>query len=115
MTVTETRAAYEAATLEAMHTGDYTAPDLEYTPISDPLPRLVRREELDAARAEIEHLRADNARLRAELNAWNAIPAVELIAYWNAFGNDNDIIGDWINELRHGVNVGRYHAGLEPL
>ena len=72
-------------------------------------------EQMDRIVAERDQLRADNARLRAELNAWNAIPAVELIAYWNAFGNDNDIIGDWINELRHGVNVGRYHAGLEPL
>ena len=51
--MTETRAAYEAATIEAMHTGDYTAPDLEYTPISAPLPRLVRREELDAAKADL--------------------------------------------------------------
>ena len=122
-------AAREAATIESMHTGDYTAPDLEYTPIPDPLPRLVRREELDAARserdslgiecallrAERDQLRADNARLRAELNAWNAIPAEELIAYWNAFGNDNDIIGDWVGELRNGINVGRYYAGLEPL
>ena len=43
----------EPELLEAMHTGDYTAPDLEYTPISDPLPRLVRREELDAAKADL--------------------------------------------------------------
>ena len=115
MTVTETRAAYEAATLEAMHTGDYTAPDLEYTPISDPLPRLVRREELDAARAEIEHLRADNATLRAKLDGWNTMPAEELVAYWNAYGNDDDTLGEWIGELRRGINVGRYYAGLEPL
>ena len=46
-------AAHEAATLEAMHTGDYTAPDLEYTPISAPLPQMVRREELDAAKADL--------------------------------------------------------------
>ena len=26
------RAAHEAAIIESMHTGDYTAPDLEYTP-----------------------------------------------------------------------------------
>ena len=45
-------AAHEAATIEAMHTGDYT-PDLEYTPITDPLPALVRREELDAARDDL--------------------------------------------------------------
>ena len=46
-------AAHEAATIEAMHTGDYTAPDLEYTPISAPLPQMVRREELDAAKADL--------------------------------------------------------------
>ncbi len=32
----------EPELLEAMHTGVY-APDLEYTPITAPLPRLVRR------------------------------------------------------------------------
>jgi len=46
-------AAHEAATIEAMHTGDYSAPDLEYTPISAPLPQMVRREELDAAKADL--------------------------------------------------------------
>ncbi len=60
-------------------------------------------------------LEAENARLRAELNAWETIPAEALITYWNAFGNDNDTVGEWINELRNGVNVGRYYAGLEPL
>ena len=50
------RAAHEAAIIESMHTGDYTAPDLEYTPIPDPLPELVRREELDAARARVAEL-----------------------------------------------------------
>ena len=43
----------EPELLEAMHTGDYSAPDLEYTPITDPLPAVVRREELDAARADL--------------------------------------------------------------
>ena len=43
----------EPELLEAMHTGDYTAPDLEYTPISAPLPQMVRREELDAAKADL--------------------------------------------------------------
>ena len=54
MTVTETRAAYEAATLEAMHTGDYTAPDLEYTPIPDPLPQIVPASEAAALCADLE-------------------------------------------------------------
>ena len=66
----------EPELLEAMHTGDYTAPDLEYTPIPDPLPRLVRREELDAAKARIATLEAKLAavpvdavrRLRAYLS-----------------------------------------------
>ena len=49
-------AAHEAAIIESMHTGDYTAPDLEYTPIPDPLPRLVRREELDAMRSRVAEL-----------------------------------------------------------
>ena len=43
----------EPELLEAMHTGDYTAPDLEYAPIPDPLPQMVRREELDAAKADL--------------------------------------------------------------
>ena len=64
--MTETRAAYEAVTLEAMHTGDYTAPDLEYTPISAPLPQMVRREELEAMRGERDSLRIECALLRAE-------------------------------------------------
>ena len=46
------RAAHEAAIIESMHTG-WAAPDLEYTPISDPLPQLVRREELDAMRGDL--------------------------------------------------------------
>ena len=46
-------AAHEAAIIESMHTGDYSAPDLEYTPISAPLPQMVRREELDAAKADL--------------------------------------------------------------
>ena len=57
MTVTETRAAYEAAIIEAMHTQAAPVapepPDLEYTPISAPLPQMVRREELDAAKADL--------------------------------------------------------------
>ena len=52
-TMTDEQHAAEAATVEAMHTGDYSAPDLEYTPIPDPLPAVVRREELDAARADL--------------------------------------------------------------
>lgn len=60
MTVTETRAAYEAAIIEAMHTQAAPVapepPDLEYTPITAPLPALVRREELDAARARVAEL-----------------------------------------------------------
>ena len=55
--MTEQRAAYEAATIEAMHAqAAPVAPDLEYTPIPDPLPRLVRREELDAMRARVAEL-----------------------------------------------------------
>ena len=70
MTVTETRAAYEAAIIEAMHTQAAPVapepPDLEYTPITAPLPRLVRREELDAARSERDSLGIECALLRAE-------------------------------------------------
>ena len=50
--MTKNAAAYEAAIIESMHTG-WAAPDLEYTPITDPLPALVRREELDAAKADL--------------------------------------------------------------
>lgn len=40
--------AAEAATIEAMHTGMYApeAPDLEYTPITAPLPAVVSADEL---------------------------------------------------------------------
>jgi len=72
-------------------------------------------EQMDRIVAERDQLRADNARLRAELNAWNTMPAEALIAYWDAHDDGDDTLGDWINELRHGVNVGRYYAGLEPL
>ena len=58
MTVTETRAAHEAATIEAMHTGDYSAPDLEYTPIVDKLPELVRPAEVAALRQRVVELEA---------------------------------------------------------
>ena len=53
--MTKNAAAYEAAIIESMHTG-WAAPDLEYTPITDPLPALVRREELDAMRARVAEL-----------------------------------------------------------
>ena len=45
----------EAELIEGMHTGwaNGSAPDLEYTPISAPLPQMVRREELDAAKADL--------------------------------------------------------------
>ena len=47
--MTEQRAAYEAATIEAMHAQAAPVapepPDMEYTPITAPLPRLVRRDE----------------------------------------------------------------------
>jgi len=54
--MTETRAAYEAATIEGMHTGDYV-PDLEYTPITDPLPAVVSAEELVKLRRIAEGVR----------------------------------------------------------
>ena len=78
--MTEQRAAYEAATIEAMHAQAAPVapepPDMEYTPITAPLPRLVRREELDAAKARIATLEAKLAavpvdavrRLRAHLS-----------------------------------------------
>ena len=81
--MTENRAAYEAATLEAMHTGDYAAltayartiadvddapepPDLEYTPITAPLPELVRPADVAALREEAARLRMINERLARE-------------------------------------------------
>jgi len=53
----EQRAAHEAATIEAMHTGDYSAPDLEYTPITDPLPAVVSGAELAALRRIADSVR----------------------------------------------------------
>ena len=122
--MTETRAAYEAATLEAMHTGDYTAPDMEYTPIPDPLPRLVRREELDAMRGERDSLGIECALLRAErdqlrgirdslelrvreLDAWiAAVPSGGLIDYYYGSGalsydarEARPVVGAWIRRL----------------
>ena len=48
------RSAHEAAIIESMHTqAAPSALDLEYTPVTDPLPALVRREELDAARDDL--------------------------------------------------------------
>ena len=74
--MTETRAAYEAATLEAMHTGDYAAltayartvadvdgepepPDLEYTPITAPLPAVADAAEVARLREQITQLHCD--------------------------------------------------------
>lgn len=50
-------AAHEAATIEAMHTGDYSAPDLEYTPITEPLPAVVSAAELAALRRIADSVR----------------------------------------------------------
>ena len=50
-------AAHEAATIEAMHTGDYTAPDLEYAPIPDPLPAVVSAAELARLRRIADSVR----------------------------------------------------------
>ena len=122
--MTETRAAYEAATLEAMHTGDYTAPDMEYTPIPDPLPRLVRREELDAMRGERDSLGIECALLRAERDQLRgirdslelrvreldaciaAVPSGGLIDYYYGSGalsydarEARPVVGAWIRRL----------------
>lgn len=59
--MTNDQHAAEAATLEALHTGDYAAlPDLEYTPITDPLPAVV-------SAAEVARLREENAALRSDI------------------------------------------------
>ena len=74
--MTENRAAHEAATLEAMHTGDYAAltayartiadvddapepPDLEYTPITAPLPAVADAAEVARLREQITQLHCD--------------------------------------------------------
>ena len=65
--MTEQRAAYEAATIEAMHAqAAPVAPDLEYTPIADKLPELVRPAEVAALREEAARLRMINERLARE-------------------------------------------------
>ena len=137
--MTEQHAA-EAATIEAMHTGDYarTVADADDAPepparhvdgddYTYPAPAIggsrdywvQRADELEAERdglrARVATLERNNATLRAELKAWGTMPAEALIAYWDAHDDGDDTLGDWINELRHGVNVGRYYAGLEPL
>ena len=53
--MTEQHAA-EAATIEAMHTG-WAAPDLEYTPITEPLPAVVSAAELAALRRIADSVR----------------------------------------------------------
>lgn len=149
--MTEQRAAYEAATLESMHTqagvqpwavnvaehvdgDDYTWAGPSYPAVPAPAADNARlrsqitdlHSEYSAQIATLElrvrELERDNARLRSELQAWNTIPAEALIAYWQESVAASaeaeaaeDTVGDWINELRHGVNVGRYYAGLEPL
>ena len=56
-TMTDEQHAAEAATVEAMHTGDYSAPDLEYTPITDPLPAVVSGAELARLRRIADSVR----------------------------------------------------------
>ena len=58
----------EAELIEGMHTGwaNGSAPDLEYTPITAPLPELVRPAEVAALRDEAARLRMINERLAAE-------------------------------------------------
>ena len=55
--MTKNAAAYEAAIIESMHTG-WAAPDLEYTPITAPLPELVRPAEVAALRQRVVELEA---------------------------------------------------------
>lgn len=73
--MTEQRAAYEAAQNEAMHTGDYAAltayactvadvddapeTDLEYTPITAPLPAVADAAEVARLREQITELHCD--------------------------------------------------------
>ena len=54
----------EAELIQAMH--EQRAPDLEYTPITAPLPELVRPAEVAALREEAARLRMINERLAAE-------------------------------------------------
>ena len=99
--MTENRAAHEAATIEAMHTGDYAAltayartiadvddapepPDLEYTPITTKLPPVTG--EVAALREQITQLHCDYSgqiatlelRVR-ELEAWIAAVPLDAI------------------------------------
>ena len=54
----------EAELIQAMH--EQRAPDLEYTPITAPLPELVRAEDVAALREEAARLRMINERLARE-------------------------------------------------
>lgn len=58
----------EAELIEGMHTGwaNGSAPDLEYTPITAPLPELVRPADVAALREEAARLRMINERLARE-------------------------------------------------
>lgn len=82
--MTEPRAAYEAATIEAMHTGDYAAltayactvadvddaPDLEYTPITAPLPAVADAAEVAELRGRIAELESERRTVRGLLTAF---------------------------------------------
>ena len=67
--MTEEQAIYEAAAIEAMHTGMYA--DLEYTPIAERLPELVRAEDVAALRTRVAELEAQLA----------AVPVDALLRY----------------------------------
>ena len=126
--MTEQRAAYEAATIEAMHTGDYAAltayactvadvddaPDLEYTPITAPLPAVADAAEVARLHEQITQLHCDYSaqiatlelRVR-ELGAWiDAVPSGALIDYY--YGSEarsydgraaTNEVGAWIRRL----------------
>ena len=127
--MTENRAAHEAATIEAMHTGDYAAltayartiadvddapepPDLEYTPITTKLPPVTG--EVAALREQITQLHCDYSgqiatlelRVR-ELDAWiAAVPSGALIDYYYGSGalsydarEARPVVGAWIRRL----------------
>ena len=114
MTTEKQQKQQEAAAVEAMHAQQWATPvagvddeDDEFSPWGAPTPTA----------DELARLRARVAELEAQLQGWNTIPAERLIAFWNGDDCDDayDDVGEWIEELRHGVNVGRYYSGLEPL
>ena len=90
----------EAELIQAMH--EQRAPDLEYTPITAPLPELVRPADVAALREEAARLRMINERLARENMTLSELAADRwrVIAELEAQLSLVDRYGKWIRGTR---------------